>query len=117
MKKNFAFIVVFVLTALLMSAAGVFAQQAAATPEPTGNDTLVVYFSATGTTKRVAETIAEITEADLYEILAADEYSDADLNWGDRNSRSTLEQNDRNARPEIASDPLNLEGYTTIYIG
>lgn len=117
MKKNFAFIVVFVLTALLMSAAGVFAQQAAATPEPTGNDTLVVYFSATGTTKRVAETIAEITEADLYEILAADEYSDADLNWGDRNSRSTLEQNDRNARPEIAGDPLNLEGYTTIYIG
>ena len=65
----------------------------------------------------MAETIAEITEADLYEILAADEYSDADLNWGDRNSRSTLEQNDRNARPEIASDPLNLEGYTTIYIG
>ena len=117
MKKNFALIVVFVLTALLMSAAGAFAQQTAATPEPTGNDTLVVYFSATGTTKRVAETIAEITEADLYEILAADDYSDADLNWGDRNSRSTLEQNDRNARPEIASDPLNLEGYTTIYIG
>lgn len=117
MKKNFAFIVVFVLTALLMSAAGVFAQQTAAAPGPTGNDTLVVYFSATGTTKRVAETIAEITEADLYEILAADDYSDADLNWGDRNSRSTLEQNDRNARPEIASDPLNLEGYTTIYIG
>ena len=117
MKKNFALIVVFVLTALLMSAAGAFAQQTAATPEPTGNDTLVVYFSATGTTKRVAETIAEITEADLYEILAADEYSDADLNWGDRNSRSTLEQNDRNARPEIASDPLNLEGYSTSYIG
>ena len=117
MKKNFALIVVFVLTALLMSAAGAFAQQTAATPEPTGTDTLVVYFSATGTTKRVAETIAEITEADLYEILAADDYSDADLNWGDRNSRSTLEQNDRNARPEIASDPLNLEGYTTIYIG
>ena len=116
MKKNFALMVVFVLVSVLMCAVSAFAQTAA-TPEPTGNDTLVVYFSATGTTKRVAETIAEITEADLYEILAADEYSDADLNWGDRNSRSTLEQNDRNARPEIASDPLNLEGYTTIYIG
>ncbi|MBR6088336.1 MAG: flavodoxin [Anaerolineaceae bacterium] len=92
-------------------------QQAVSTPEPTGKDTLVVFFSATGTTKGVAEKIAAITDADIYEILAADEYSEADLNWNDRSSRTTLEQNDRNVRPEIGSDPVNLEGYTTIYIG
>ena len=117
MKKNFGVIFVFVLKIVLMSVVSVFAQQAVNTAEPTGKEVLVVYFSATGTTKGVAEKIAAITDADLYEITAAVEYSSEDLNWNDRNSRSTIEQNDRNARPEISSDPVNLEGYKTIYIG
>ena len=79
--------------------------------------TLVVYFSATGTTKGVAEKIAAITGADTYEIKAAQEYTDADLNWNDSSSRSTKEQNDSSARPEIGSDAVSLDGYTTIYIG
>ena len=79
--------------------------------------TLVVYFSATGTTKGVAEKIAGITGADTYEIKAAQEYTDADLNWNDSNSRSTKEQNDSSVRPEIGSDAISLDGYTTIYIG
>ena len=79
--------------------------------------TLVVYFSATGTTKGVAEKIAAITGADTYEIKAAQEYTDADLNWNDSNSRSTKEQNDSSVRPEIGSDAISLDGYTTIYIG
>jgi len=79
--------------------------------------TLVVYFSATGTTKGVAEKIAGITGADTYEIKAAQEYTDADLNWNDSNSRSTKEQNDSSARPEIGSDAISLDGYTTVYIG
>lgn len=78
---------------------------------------LVVYFSATGTTKGVAEKIAGITGADTYEIKAAQEYTDDDLNWNDSSSRSTKEQNDSSARPEIGSDAVSLEGYTTIYIG
>ena len=78
---------------------------------------LVVYFSATGTTKGVAEKIAGITGADTYEIKAAQEYTDADLNWNDSSSRSTKEQNDSSARPEIGSDAVSLDGYTTIYIG
>ena len=78
---------------------------------------LVVYFSATGNTKGVAEKIAGITGADTYEIKAAEEYSDADLNWNDSNSRSTKEQNDSSVRPEIGSDAISLDGYTTIYIG
>ena len=82
-----------------------------------GKDVLVVYFSATGTTKDIAEKIAAITDADLYEIKAAQEYTEADLDWNDSNSRTTLEQDDKSVRPEIASDPVSLEGYTTIYIG
>ena len=79
--------------------------------------TLVVYFSATGTTKGVAEKIAAITGGDLYEIKAAQEYTDADLNWNDSGSRSTKEQNDPSVRPEIGSEAVSFDGYTTIYIG
>ena len=79
--------------------------------------TLVVYFSATGNTKGVAEKIASITGADTYEIKPAQEYSDADLNWNDSSSRSTKEQNDPDSRPEIGSEAISLDGYTTIYIG
>ncbi len=87
---------------------------------PAGSTTeavLVVYFSATGTTKGVAEKIAAITGGDLYEIVPAEPYSDADLNWNDRNSRSTKEQNDKGTRPAIGSETIDLAGYTTIYIG
>ena len=62
--------------------------------QPAHKKVLVVVFSATGTTKGVAEKIAAIEGADLYEIKATREYTAADLNWNDRNSRSTKEQND-----------------------
>ena len=78
---------------------------------------LVVVFSATGTTKGVAEKIAKIENADIYEIKAAQEYTSADLNWNDSSSRSTKEQNDPSSRPEIGSERISLEGYETVYIG
>ena len=84
---------------------------------PAGKDKLVVYFSATGNTRAVAEKIAAITDADLYEIQAAQPYTDADLNWHDSSNRTTREQNDKNARPEIGSEAVSLAGYTKIYIG
>ena len=79
--------------------------------------TLVVYFSATGTTKGVAEKIAAITGADTYEIIAAEPYTAEDLNYNDRTTRATREQNDKSVRPQIAGEPLSLDGYATIYIG
>lgn len=81
------------------------------------SDVLVVYFSATGTTKGVAERIAAVTGGDLYEILAAEPYTDDDLNYNDSSSRSTSEQNDKNVRPQIGSEDISLEGYKTIYLG
>ncbi len=80
-------------------------------------EVLVAYFSATGTTKGVAEKIASVTGGDLYEILAAEPYTEEDLNYNDSSSRSTSEQNDKNARPEIGSEDISLEGYTTVYLG
>ena len=79
--------------------------------------TLVVYFSATGTTKGVAEQIASVTGAETYEITAAQKYTEDDLNWHDQNSRTTKEQNDKTVRPEIGSEKINLDGYDTIFIG
>ncbi len=80
-------------------------------------DTIVVYFSATGTTKGVAERIASVTGADIFELIPTEPYSDADLNWNDKNSRTTIEMNDPNVRPSIANDTVDLEKYTTVYIG
>ena len=80
-------------------------------------DVLVVYFSATGTTKGVAEKIANITDADIYEIVAAQEYTSDDLNYSDPDSRTSVEQNDPAVRPKIGSDEISLDGYSTIFIG
>ena len=87
-------------------------------PAPAAHsDVLVAFFSATGTTKGVAEKIASVTGGDLYEILAAEPYTADDLNYNDSSSRSTKEQDDKSARPEIGSEEISLEGYTTIYLG
>ncbi len=93
------------------------ASDKAADTSTNSGKTLVVFFSATGTTKGVAEKIASVTNADTYEILAAQTYTEADLNWNDKNSRTTKEQNDKSVRPEIGSDKVNLDGYSTIFIG
>ena len=93
------------------------ANAADATDTVSGGKTLVVFFSATGTTKGVAQMIANATGADTYEILAAQPYTEADLNWNDKTSRTTTEQNDKSVRPEIGSEKISLDGYSTIYVG
>lgn len=78
---------------------------------------LVAYFSATNTTEGVAKTIADILGADLYEITPEQPYTDADLNYRDNNSRSTVEMNDPNARPAISGSVENMEQYDIVFIG
>ncbi len=77
---------------------------------------LVAYFSAEGTTAKVAADLAEAIEADLYEIKPAKRYTKADLNWMDKQSRSTLEMKDRSSRPAMACLP-DLSGYGLIFVG
>lgn len=78
---------------------------------------LVAYFSASGTTARVAETLARAASADLFEIAPADPYTAADLDWTDRSSRSTKEMNDGTNRPAMAAGAPSLDGYDTIFVG
>ena len=78
---------------------------------------LVAYFSATGTTKQVAQNLADAINADIYEIKPKVPYTSADLNWMDKNARSTLEMNDHNSRPEIVKDDFSTDSYDTIFLG
>ncbi len=79
--------------------------------------TLVTYFSASGTTKRVAETIATTINADLFEIEPKEVYTDADLNWMNKQSRSSIEMSDKSSRPEIKNKVTNLEEYDKVILG
>ena len=80
------------------------------------NKSLVVVFSCTGTTKGVAEKIAALTGAELVDLVPAQPYTAEDLNYNDRSTRATVEQNTPDARPEIAED-ISLDGVTTLYLG
>lgn len=79
--------------------------------------TLVAYFSATGNTKAVAEKIADAAGADLFEIQPATAYTDADLNWRDSLSRSSVEMKDPSSRPAVAGKVADPDKYETVYIG
>lgn len=79
--------------------------------------TLVTYFSASGVTKTVAEKISKAVEGDLFEIEPVEKYTDADLDWMDKNSRSTIEMNDRSFRPPVKNKVENLEDYQKVVIG
>jgi len=79
--------------------------------------TLVAYFSASGVTARVAQNLATAAGADLFEIKPEQPYTSADLDWRDKQSRSTLEMNDKASRPAVASKVDNMAQYDTIYVG
>ncbi len=78
---------------------------------------LVAYFSCTNHTENVAQKIADVTGGTLYEIIPAEPYTDADLNYNDNSSRSSEEQNDDLARPAISNMVINMESYEFIYLG
>jgi len=78
---------------------------------------LVAYFSATGNTQRVAENLVKATGADIYEIKPLVPYTDADLNWRDSHSRSSVEMNDKTFRPEMTADNFSVKEYDTVFLG
>ena len=78
---------------------------------------LVAYFSASGTTGRVATRLAQATGADLFEIEAEEPYTAADLDWRDKRSRSSVEMGDRTSRPAIASRVDDMSGYDVVFVG
>ena len=78
---------------------------------------LIAYFSASGTTAAVAKNLAKAAKADLYEIRPETPYTSADLNWQNKNSRSSLEMRDKSSRPALADADAHIEEYDTVFIG
>jgi flavodoxin len=78
---------------------------------------LVAYFSASGTTARVAKNLASAIGADLFEIVPETAYTSADLNWQNKQSRSSIEMSDRSSRPAVGSHVPNMDDYDTIFVG
>ena len=80
-------------------------------------NTLVAYFSASGTTAKAAKALANAVGADLYEIKPAVPYTHADLNWMDKNSRSSVEMNNKESRPALADKTAPVGNYDVIFLG
>ena len=78
---------------------------------------LVVYFSATDTTKKVAKLVADVCGARLCEVIPKVQYTKADLNWMDKNSRSSVEMKDKSIRPQIQDMDVNMDEYDEIFLG
>lgn len=78
---------------------------------------LVAYFSASGVTEKVAHHLASAAQADIYEIKPKVPYTKTDLNWHDKQSRSTLEMKDLSSRPELDNHDANIENYDIIFVG
>lgn len=78
---------------------------------------LVAYFSASGTTKGVAQQLAEVAGADLHEIKPEQPYTDADLDWQDKQSRSSVEMQNKSSRPAITAKLQNMKDYDVVYVG
>ena len=79
--------------------------------------TLVAFFSATGNTAKVAEKLAKVVKGDLFEIKPKQVYTEADLNWRNEKSRTSIEMNDKTSRPAIATKVADMSQYDTVYIG
>lgn len=116
MKKGL-FIVFTGLVLMCILAVSVGVSTKAEGTSMTEKKVLVAYFSATGVTKKVAERLAKVTKADLFEIKPAKPYTDADLNWMDEQSRSSVEMKDKSCRPEMASKLKDIGKYEVVFVG
>lgn len=105
-------------TLLSLTACGQSTQKSSETMESNSNKkVLITYFSATGTTRAVAQRLADAAGADIFEIAPETPYTDADLDWRDKTSRSTIEMKDPASRPTLANTCPDIDKYDIIYIG
>ena len=107
---------IFLLAVLTVFAASAFSQNNVK-ESMEKKKVLVVYFSATGTTRQVAKQIAKTAEADICEITPAKPYSSADLDWTNKQSRSSVEMNNPKARPELKALSVDVSKYDYIFLG
>ena len=107
---------IFLLAVLTVFAASAFSQNKVKN-KMEKKKVLVVYFSATGTTEQVAKQIAKIADADICEITPAKPYSSADLDWTNKQSRSSVEMNNPMARPEIKAVSVDVSKYDYVFLG
>ncbi len=115
MRKGIIASVLFVALPFCAFASG---GEAECAPVPgAGTKSIVVYFSATGNTRAAAEKIAKLTGSEIMEIEPAEKYTDADLNWHDGESRSSVEMNDESSRPAIKADTNAFGDYGTVFLG
>ncbi len=115
MKKIIIFIVTIVLLFGITGCQKKEEQKEKKEETITNSNSLVLYFSATGTTKTIAEKIANFSNSDIIEIVPKEEYTSNDLNYNS-DCRANREQNDKNARPEI-KNTIDITKYDTIYLG
>ena len=108
--------IVLAMAALLMISLSACSQRDK-TKESKQMKVLVAYFSASGVTEGVAKQLAEVTGGDLHQIQPEQPYTEADLDWRDKQSRSTLEMQDKNSRPAITDKLTNMQDYDVVYVG
>ena len=107
--------IIMMLTALLAISLSACSQKKTETSMK--QKVLVAYFSASGTTKGVAQQLAEVAGADLHEIKPEKPYTDADLDWRNKQSRSSVEMQDKQSRPAITGKLQNMRDYSVVYVG
>lgn len=105
---------VLIIMGLLSFGGSLSAQQ---TADGTDKKVLVAYFSCTGTTEKVANTIAEATGGKIYRITPATPYTSADLDWRNKKSRSSVEMADEKSRPALSGATINLKDYDIVFLG
>ena len=117
MKKKSMFWMSLVLAFALIAGMAVPAANVNAASKANKKKVLVVYFSATGTTKSAAKKVQKATGGTLYQIKAAEPYTSADLNYDNDDCRANTEQHDDSVRPEIKGKVKNIKNYDVIFIG
>lgn len=117
MKRRCRFCVSFALVFALALGLLIPASKVNAAGKEASKKVLVVYFSATGTTKSAAKKIEKATGAKLYQIKAAQRYTDADLDYSNDDCRANREQNNEGSRPKVKGKIKNIRKYDTIFIG